>query len=297
MDKDQVAEILVNIGTLLELKGENPFKSRAYANAARALQTHPEPLDKLVSENRLGEIPGIGEALQKKISELVTTGSLAYYNELKASLPAGLLTLLEVPGLGPKKIKVLHDKLGIASIDQLENAAREGKIAGLQGFGEKTQANILDGIQRRKLYASKHLLSEALLVAEPLLEALREHPDVIRCSTGGSLRRHREVIGDIDLLASSKNPVSVIDYFTSCPGVQQVLAKGETKASVLLEGGIQSDLRVVSEAEFPYALMYFTGNKEHNIVLRQRAIQRGLRLNEYGLFKSKEETRDAQRDN
>jgi DNA polymerase (family 10) len=292
MDKEQVAEILVSIGTLLELKGENPFKTRAYANAARAMETLDEPLAKVVAENRLGEIKGIGDALQKKITELVTTGKLAYYDELKASVPAGLVAMLEIPGLGPKKIKALNDELGIESVEQLEQACQEDKIAGLKGFGEKTQANILDGINRRRSYASKHLLADALRVAEPLLDDLRQHPGVIRCSAAGSLRRHKEIIGDVDLLVSSKQPASVIEFFTSQPGILNVIAKGETKASVLLQGGIQSDLRVVSDAEFPFALMYFTGSKEHNIVMRQRAIERGLRLNEYGLFRSKEETRD-----
>ena len=292
MDKEQVAEILVNIGTLLELKGENPFKTRAYLNAARSLETSNESLGRLVAENRLGEIKGIGEALQKKITELVQTGKLAYYEELKASVPPGLLEMLDIPGLGPKKIKALHDELGIQSVEQLELACKEDKVAALRGFGAKTQANLLEGIQRRRLYASKHLLDDALRTAEPLLDNLRLHPDVIRCSAAGSLRRHREIIGDIDLLVSARNPAGIIDYFTTQPGVLNVLAKGQTKASVLLEGGFQSDLRVVSDREFPFALMYFTGSKEHNIVLRQRAIDRGLRLNEYGLFRSKEETRD-----
>jgi DNA polymerase (family 10) len=292
MDKEQVAEILVSIGTLLELKGENPFKTRAYLNAARSLETSNESLGRLVAENRLGEIKGIGEALQKKITELVQTGKLAYYEELKASVPPGLLEMLDIPGLGPKKIKALHDELGIQSVEQLELACKEDKVAALRGFGAKTQANLLEGIQRRRLYASKHLLDDALRTAEPLLDNLRLHPDVIRCSAAGSLRRHREIIGDIDLLVSARNPAGIIDYFTTQPGVLNVLAKGQTKASVLLEGGFQSDLRVVSDREFPFALMYFTGSKEHNIVLRQRAIDRGLRLNEYGLFRSKEETRD-----
>ena len=293
MDKEQVAEILVNIGTLLELKGENPFKTRAYLNAARALETTNESLGTLVAEHRLGEIKGVGEALQKKITELVTTGKLAYYEELKASVPPGLVAMLEIPGLGPKKVKALHDELGIESVDQLEAACKDGRVAALRGFGEKTAQNIHEGIHRRRTYASRHLLSDALQAAEPLLEALRSHPDVIRCSAAGSLRRHKEVIGDIDLLVSTRHPEEIIGFFTAQPGILRVLAKGETKASVLLEGGIQSDLRVVSDAEYPYALMYFTGSKEHNIVLRQRAIDRGLRLNEYGLFRSKEETRDA----
>ena len=292
MDKDRVAEILLEIGTLLELKGENPFKTRAYANAARTIESLGEPLAKVVAENRLGEIKGIGEALEKKITELVETGKLAYYDELKASIPSGLIEMLEIPGLGPKKIQALNQKLGIVSVAKLEAACKSGKVAGLDGFGEKTQANILEGIGRRRTYASKHLLNDALCAAEPLLENLRGHPQVIRCSAAGSLRRFKEVIGDIDLLASSKKPAAVIEFFVSQPGVVKVTARGDTKASVILGGGIQCDLRVVSDKEFPFALAYFTGSKEHNIVMRQRAIARGLRLNEYGLFKSKEETRD-----
>jgi len=292
MNKDQVAEILGNIATLLELKGENPFKTRAYSSAARTLETMTESLDTLVAEKRLGEIKGFGDALQQKITELVTTGKLQYYEDLKASIPAGLVAMLEIPGLGPKKIKALNDELGIETVEQLEQACKEGKVAVLKGFGEKTQTNILEGISRRRSYASKHRIEDALTAAEPLLENLRSHPEVIRCSTAGSLRRHREVIGDIDLLASSKEPAAVIDFFTKQPGILNIIAKGDTKASVLLEGGIQCDLRVVADKEFPFALMYFTGNKDHNIVMRQRAIDRGLRLNEYGLFRSKSETRD-----
>jgi DNA polymerase (family X) len=292
MDKDKVAEILVEIGALLELKGENPFKTRAYTNAARAIENLSEPLARIVAEKRLGEIKGVGEALEQKITELVETGKLKYYDELKASIPPGLIEMLEISGLGPKKIQALNQKLGVDSVAKLEAACKSGRVAELDGFGEKTQTNILEGIERRRTYASKHLLSVALSAAEPLLENLREQPDVIRCSAAGSLRRFKEVIGDIDLLTSSKKPAKVIEFFASQPGIIKVTAKGDTKASVILDGGIQCDLRVVSDAEFPFALAYFTGSKEHNIVMRQRAIARGLRLNEYGLFKSKEETRD-----
>ena len=293
MDKARIAEILVEIGVLLELKGENPFKTRAYSNAARVLENLGEPLEKVILEKRLGEIKGIGEALEQKITELFETGKLKYFEDLKASIPPGLVEMLEIPGVGPKKIKTLHDKLGIENTDQLEAACKSGKVAQLDGFGEKTAANICEGIERRRTYASKHLLSDALRAAEPLLEGLREHAAVIRCSAAGSLRRSKEVIGDIDLLASSKKPAGVIDFFVAQPSVIKVTAKGETKASVILEGGLQSDLRVVSDAEFPFALAYFTGSKEHNIIMRQRAIARGLRLNEYGLFKSTVETRDS----
>ncbi len=292
MDKDRVAEILIEIGVLLELKGENPFKTRAYANAARTLEQLGESLEKVIAEDRLGEIKGIGSALQQKITELATTGRLAYYEELKASLPEGLMKMMDIPGLGPKKVKALYEKLKIASMEQLEAACKEGKVAVLDGFGEKTQAKILEGIAFRGKYASRHHLYKALALSEPILEALRSHPSVIRCSPAGSVRRNKEVIGDVDFLVSSKEPLAVIDFFTQLPGIISTSAKGDTKASVILEGGVQADLRVVSDAEFPFALAYFTGSKEHNIVMRQRAIQRGLRLNEYGLFRSTEETRD-----
>lgn len=292
MDKDKVAAVLNEIAVLLELKGENPFKSRAYVNAARALENLSEALDKVVNENRLSDIEGIGEALQRKITELVTTGKLAYYEELKAATPPGLVAMLDIPGVGPKKIKAVHDELGIETVEQLEQACRDGRVAKLKGFGDKTATRICEGIARRRSYSSKHLLCDGLPIAETILEALRSHPDVIRCNAAGSLRRHREIIGDLDLLASSKRPGEVLDFFSRQPGILNLIAKGDTKASVLLQDGIQADLRVVSDAEFPFALMYFTGNKEHNIEMRQRAIERGLRLNEYGLFRSKTETRD-----
>lgn len=292
MNNDQVASVLEEIGVLLELQGENPFKTRAYANAARTVLALNEPLGRILAEGRLGGIQGIGEALQKKITELVATGRLAYHEELVAATPPGLLALLDLPGLGPKRIKVLHDQLGVDSVEKLEAACQDGRVAALRGFGEKTAANLRDGIARRRTYASRFLLWRAQPVAERLLEELRAHPEVIRCSLAGSLRRGREVIGDIDLLASSKHPAEVLEDFVRWPEIQSIIARGGTKASVLLAEGWQCDLRVVSDAEFPFALAYFTGSKEHNIVLRQRAIARGLRLNEYGLFRSAEETRD-----
>ena len=292
MDKEQVAAVLAEIGTLLELKGENPFKTRAYQNAARTLEGLAEPLDKIVAEQRLGEIKGFGDALVDKITQLVTTGNLPYYDELKASVAPGLIEMLGIPSLGPKKVKKLHDELGVDTIEALEAACKAGKVAVLDGFGEKTQTKILEGIAFKRQFASKHHLHKALAVATPILESLRQHPDVTRCSTAGSLRRWKETIGDIDFLVSSRQPAEVIEFFVTQPGVLSVSAKGDTKASVIVEGGIQADLRVVSDAEYPFALAYFTGSKEHNIVMRQRAIARGLRLNEYGLFRSTEETRD-----
>lgn len=291
-NKDQIVDVLQEIAILLDLKGENPFKSRAYTNAARAIDQLSDPIDKLVAENRLREVQGVGDAIAKKVQELVKTGTLTYHEQLKATIPPGLLPMLRIPGLGPRKVRALHQQLGISTVEELEQACREGKVAQLAGFGAKTQANICEGIARRRTYAERHLLIEAWMLAEGLREELRSHPDVVRSSTAGSLRRFKELVGDIDLLVSSKQPARVIDFFTRLPGVTAVPARGETKVSVLLEGGIQADLRVVSDAEFPFALLYFTGSKEHNIVLRQRAIARGLRLNEYGLFRSTEETRD-----
>jgi len=292
MNKDQVAAILSEIGVLLELKGENPFKTRAYHNGARTLEGLTEPLEKLVAEKRLGELKGFGEALQDKVTTLVSTGALPYYEELRASVPPGLVAMLDLPGVGPKKVKKLHDELGITTVEQLEAACHTGKVAALDGFGEKSQQKILEGIAFRRQFASRYRISDALAAAESILDILRAHPDVLRCSTAGSLRRWKEVIGDIDFVVSSRNPAAVIDYFVEQPGIQSVSAKGPTKASVILELGIQADLRVVADAEFSSALAYFTGSKEHNIVMRQRAISRGLRLNEYGLFRSSEETRD-----
>ncbi len=292
MTKEQVAEVLAEIGVLLELKGENPFKTRAYTNAARTLEGLTEPLEKIVEEKRLGDIKGFGDALQDKITKLVTTGRLPYYDELKASIPAGLVELLSISGLGPKKVKKLHDELGVDSVESLEAVCKAGKVAELDGFGDKTQAKILEGIAFKRQFASRHHLDDAMLAAEPILENLRAHPDVVRCSTAGSMRRSKEVIGDIDFLVSSKNPAEIIRFFVQQPGILSVSAQGETKASVLLAGGIQADLRVVGDADYASALAYFTGSKEHNIVMRQRASERGLRLNEYGLFRAKEETRD-----
>src|ERR1700743_2345872 len=228
MEKDKVAEILIEIGVLLELKGENPFKTRAYTNGARTIEGLNEPLATLIGEKRLGEIKGIGEALEQKITELVETGKLKYYEELKASIPPGFIEMLEIPGLGPKKIQALHKKLGVDSIEKLEAACKAGKVAELEGFGETTQTNILEGLERKRTYASKYLLSDAVRAADPLLENLRQHPAVIRCSAGGSLRRSKEVCGDVDLLASSKKPLEVIDFFVSQPGILKVIAKGET---------------------------------------------------------------------
>lgn len=284
MNKSEIADILEEIAVLLELKGENSFKAHAYTNAARLLNNYEGDLPQLVAENRLGELPGIGEALCQKITELVKTGRLDYYETLRASVPEGLLTLLDIPALGPKKIKVLHEKLGITNLTELEAACQTHRVRELAGFGAKSEEKILAGIAQVRDYAALFRYAEAWAEAEELREALRAHEAVIQLSVAGSLRRGREVIKDIDLVASSREPEQVMEYFISLEGVKQVTNHGTTKSSVLLESGISADLRVVSDKEFPYALHHFTGSKEHNVAMRQRAIAQGKKLSEWGLF-------------
>jgi DNA polymerase (family 10) len=284
MTRDQLVEILESIGTLLELKGENPFKSRAYSSAARTLETCPEDPVTLAKEGRIGELKGIGGALQEKITTLVITGTLPYYEELRASIPAGLLDLLDIPGLGPKRIKLLHEKLGIQDLAGLEFACQNGSIATLAGFGEKSVQNILAGIGQRRRFSSQFRYADVIHRAEELVDILRTHPDITRVAVAGSLRRCKEVVKDLDLIASSKKPGAVMDAFVDLDGVERVLGHGETKSSVILEGGVQCDLRVVPDAQFAPALHHFTGSKEHNVAMRQRAIARGFKLSEWGLF-------------
>lgn len=288
MDKATVAEILEEIGTLLDLKGENPFKVRAYHNAARLIGGLQQDLGALVESGQLRELKGIGEALSEKITELWKTEKLAYYDELKASLPSGLVEMIAIPGFGPKRAQVVYKKLKVDSIEKLEAACKDGRIANLEGFGEKSQEKILQGIGQLRRFAGRHHYHKALAAALDILEALRGHPVAIRCEYAGSLRRCRETVGDVDFLVSAKekDAPALIEMFTKLPGVIAVNAQGETKSTVILDGGIQADLRVVSDAQFPFALAYFTGSKEHNIALRARALQRGLSLNEYGFSKA-----------
>lgn len=284
MNKSEIADILNEIAVLLELKGENVFKSRAYTSAARTLELLEDDLGTIIAENRLGSVKGIGSALQDKIIELHNTGKLAYYDELKKSLPPVLLELLEIPGVGPKKAKALYDHLQIQNLADLETACQEHRVAALSGFGEKTEIRILEGIAQYRSYQKQHLYADAILVASELADTLREHPDVIRCSIAGSLRRGKEIVKDIDLLVSSKSPETVMRDFTALPEIERVVGQGPTKASVVLQGGLPCDLRVVSDKEFATALHHFTGSKEHNVAMRQRAIAEGKKLSEWGLF-------------
>jgi len=280
-----VIRILEEIGVLLELKGESPFKSIAYANAARRLESLDEDLDALVSRGALTSIKGIGEALSRKITELVTTGRLEYYEKLKASVPPGHLEMLRIPGLGPKKIRALHEKLSIETLGELEYACMENRLVELPGFGARTQEKILAGIEHLKRYRERRLCSEALAAAEPLLAKLQGHPGVVEASMAGSLRRGNETVKDIDLVAAANDPEALSSWFASQPDVESVIARGATKVSVFLKAGINADLRIVSPREYPFALHHFTGSKEHNVAMRGRAKQLGIKMNEYGLFR------------
>ena len=284
MDKSEITDILEEIAVLLELKGENPFKARAYTNAARVLDQFDGDLAQLVAEDRLEELPGIGEALHQKITELVKTGRLEYYETLRASVPAGLLELMDIPALGPKKIKALHEKLNISSVAELEAACQAHRVRELPGFGAKSEEKILAGIAQGRDYAQLTRYAEAWAQAEEIREALREHEAVLQLSIAGSLRRGKEIVKDLDFVASSRFPQELMDYFVSLPWVKTVTNHGTTKSSVLLQSGISADLRVVSDKEFPYALHHFTGSKEHNVAMRQRAISQGKKLSEWGLF-------------
>lgn len=287
MDKADVSRILEEIGLLLELKGENPFKVRAYHNAARAVEALEEDLVGAIESGALLEQKGIGKAIYDKISELFNTGHLKYYEQLKQEVPAGLLELIKIPGVGPKKARALYDALGITTVGELEYACLENRLIELQGFGKTTQEKILKGIEYYKKGMGLHLLNTALEEGEKLFGLLKENKNIIRLSIAGSIRRRKEVIKDIDLVASvkPKKEKATMDFFTGLPDVHSITAKGDTKSSIVLNVGINADLRIVSDREFPFALHYLTGSKEHNTAMRSRAKKMGIKMNEYGLFK------------
>lgn len=283
MDKKDIVEVLERIGTMIEIKGENPFKVRAYFSGARTLQTMEEDLGEVIAEGRLGDIPGIGKALTEKIETLHTTGELEFYDKLVASVPPGLMDLLDIPGLGGKKIKVLHEKLQVDSIESLTQVCQDGKVAELKGFGEKTQEKILSGIKNREAYAARHLWWKAREVADQILPGLQSLPQVERVEAAGSLRRGMETVGDLDFLVASSEPAPIMDWFTGMDGIAEITAHGDTKSSIRFEGGMQADLRVVPNEQFFFALHHFTGSKDHNVRMRQKALSIGLSLSEWGL--------------
>lgn len=276
--------MLTEIGTLLELKGENPFKIRAYQAGARVIESLGETeIAERVTAGTLEEVKGIGEALAQKITELHTTGRLEYFDKLSASVPAGLVEILRIPGIGAKKARALQEKLGIDTVVKLRAACAAGSVAALDGFGEKTQERILSGIRNREAYNKRHLWLDAWEAAEPILQGLRKLPGVKQVEACGSLRRRMETVGDIDFLVAMTAPAPIVEWFVTRPGIKEVTARGETKASVRLESGLQADLRLVPPEQFVFTLHHLTGSKDHNVAMRQRALARGLSMSEWGL--------------
>jgi DNA polymerase (family 10) len=283
VDNLAIARTLAEIGDLLEIKGENPFKIRAYRNAAETIVHTPGRIADMTPQERLA-IPGIGKDLSAKIAELIETGSIAYHQNLLQEFPPTVLDLLHVQGVGPKTVALLYRELGIRTLDDLQIAAREGRLRGLKGMGARKETQILRALEERSRVAGRRLLAEAHDTAAALVGALRDHAPGAEISMVGSLRRGCETCGDLDILAAGAPP-DLMTAFTSYRLVERVLARGETKSSVLLWGGFQADLRTVPRESLGAALQYFTGSKAHNIALRDRALQRGLKLNEYGLYR------------
>lgn len=284
-DRNAVADALEEIGLLLELLGENPFKTRAYGNAARIVRGLDRDLGEVVARGELGTIKGIGPALVDKITTLVTTGRLPYLEGLRAQVPPGLLDWLRIPGLGPKKARSIHVTLGIETLEALEAACAEGRIRDLEGFGEASERKILEGIAVARSRAGRFLQPVVRAEAERISRLLLAVPGVRRVEVAGSVRRLRETSKDIDLVAVADDPARAMEAFVRAPGVSAVTGHGPTKSSVRLDAGPSADLRVVPEASFPFAWMYFTGSKAHNVAIRGRAQRLGMRLNEYALVR------------
>lgn len=287
MHNEEIAAIFYKIADMLEMQ-DVQWKPRAYRAAANAIESLGKPVELIYKEGglkALEEIPGVGEALAKKIKEMVKTGKLKHYEKLRKSLPINLDELETVPGLGPKKLMVLYKELGIRNLRDLKKAAEQHKIAGLRGFAEKSEQEILKAVAANGVKSERVALSVALPVANEIVERLRKLKEAEKVEAAGSLRRRRLTIGDIDILVASEKPVIVSKAFVSMPSVKKVLGSGETKSSVVLQNGVQSDLRVVKPAQWGSALQYFTGSKAHSIALRKIAIKKGLKLSEYGVFK------------
>jgi DNA polymerase (family 10) len=284
MKNRAIAERFAQIADMLEIKGESIFRINAYRRAARALESLGEDVAQVAARGALTQIPGIGQATAEKITEFLQTGTMQVYEELAATLPPGITTLLSVADIGPKTALLLYEKLGITTLDQLEEAARAGKIRELPRLGPKTEQNILRGIAAVRRGAERRPLGVVLPVADDLTAALRATPGVQQVEVAGSLRRRRDTIGDIDILITSTDPPRVMEVFVRAPGVSHVLSQGPTRTSVMLHVGLQADLRVVEPEAYGAALQYFTGSKEHNVALRERAGRRGLKVNEYGVW-------------
>jgi DNA polymerase (family X) len=289
MDNAAIARTLEEVADILEIQNANPFRIRAYRNAVRTIQVQTTPLARLLAENRpLTDLPGIGKEMASHIREMVETGTLGYRDELLAEIPRSVIELMRLSAVGPKKAKKLWDELQISTIDELEEAAQAGRIARLTGFGEKSQQKILAGIKDHRQHTSRMLLADAEQFVEPLLDWLRQCPDLERLEVAGSYRRRRETVGDIDLLAIAKRPAAVMKHFLGHAWIEKVEMSGDTRATVVLGSGLQVDLRAVPPESYGAALVYFTGSKEHNVKLRRRGVERGLRISEYGVFREEE---------
>ena len=294
MTRDTIAEVLENIATLLELKGENHFKTRAYRNGAEIVSTYSGDFVQVAKDDELKEIKGIGAALAQKIHELASTGKLEYYENLRAEFPEGIFELFEIQGLGAKKIKALHDELGVGNLADLKKVCESGEVEKLAGFGAKSVEKILAGIEFNESNASLFRLGSVAGAADEVLEFLKDLPEVSQASTAGSFRRGKEILHDLDFIVATKEPESVMEAFVGMSGVQSVTVHGATKSSVFLESGVQCDLRAVSTAEYPFAIAYFTGSKEHNVAMRSRALKRGYTLNEYRIAPSEDSKKKAE---
>jgi DNA polymerase (family 10) len=286
MTNSEVARIFGEIAEMLELKDENRFKVRSYQRVSQLIESLPQDIAEVHKAGKLEELPGVGEAIAKKIAELVETGRLGFYERLKAEIPPGLLDMLKIPDVGPRTVQLVNRKLGITTVDELEKAARDHRIRELDRMGPKVEENILKGIELVRGGRERITLGRCLPLALFVVERLKSEGVVEAIQYAGSLRRMKETIGDIDMLAVSKDPASVMEAFTSMGGIKRIIEHGETRSSVIFgDEEVQMDLRVVPAGSFGAALQYFTGSKEHNVRLREIAVKKGMKLNEYGLFK------------
>ncbi len=282
----EIINLLEELGTMLDLKEDNPFKSRAYFNAARSLELYGGDVIELIRSGKIADEKGFGKALVEKLTELVQTGKMSYYEKLRAEIPDGLFDMLKIPGLGAKKVRAIYNELGIRSIGELEYACRENRLRDLSGFGQKSQDKILDGIGRFKKYSERFLIPVVEPQATDILNYMMQHHDLEQIQLAGSLRRRRETLKDIDLVGAcpAEKRTAIMQYFVAYPGAETITGQGETKSSLVLNSGVSCDLRLVENSAFAFALHHFTGSKEHNTQMRQRAKAQNLTMNEYGLF-------------
>jgi len=285
MTNQEIAGILNQISQILEIRGENPFKIRAYTKASQTVENLTYELSSLEDKDKIAKLPGIGAGIAKKVTELLETGKLAYYEDLRKSEYAPLTEFLKIPGMGPKHAKLVYDKLGINSAEELKKAAEAGKLRVLYGLGEKVEQNIIQGIQQLLKYKERLPLAFIYPRALNIFEELKRHKEIRQITLAGSLRRMRETIADVDILASSDHAEEVMGAFVNLPQTEKVVARGNTKSSIVTRDGFQVDLRVVQPESFGAASHYFTGSKAHNIRIRSLGVDRGLKINEYGVFK------------